>query len=117
MTATVNSRSPWQDTGEVDPALVGRIHRVVGDALTEAHSTQDDLGRPRLAAEDERALARKLVADELLVVLARGPGDELPGVLLLRARRLDAPRPGIEPAGALRLHDGCGGVTDLAADR
>ena len=65
MTATVNGRSPWQDNGEVDPALVGRIHRVVGEALTQAHSTQEELGRPRLAAEDERALARKLVADEL----------------------------------------------------
>ena len=65
MTATVNGRSPWQHNGEADPALVGRIHRVVGEALTQAHSTQEELGKPRLAAEDERALARKLVADEL----------------------------------------------------
>jgi pilus assembly protein CpaF len=65
MTATVNGNSPWQHNGEVDPALVGRIHRVVGEALTQAHSTQEELGKPRLAAEDERALARKLVADEL----------------------------------------------------
>lgn len=65
MTATVNGRSPWQDNGVADPALVGRIHRLVGEALTQAHSTQEELGKSRLAAEDERALARKLVADEL----------------------------------------------------
>lgn len=77
MTATIDGRPPWSDNGEVDPVLVGRIHRAVGEALTQAHSTQEELGRPRLAPEDERALARKLVADELrrLASDAHATGD------------------------------------------
>ena len=65
MTATLNGRPMWDHPDDADPALVARVHRVVGEALTQAHSSQEDLGRPRLAIEDERALARKLVADEL----------------------------------------------------
>jgi len=51
--------------GEADEELVGRLHRTVGDALTDAHADHEAAGRGRLPLEDERALARKLLADEL----------------------------------------------------
>ncbi len=61
MTATM------QRTGgsEPDDALVARLHRTVGDALTDAHTDHETAGRGRLPLDDERALARKLLADEL----------------------------------------------------
>ena len=65
---------PPRDTGSRAPAapldgeaaeLVGRLHRIVGESLTAAHSAHEEEGRGRLSLPDERALARKLLADEL----------------------------------------------------
>ena len=64
MTSTISGASPWQEA-PVDPGLVASIHNTVGEALTRAHAKQEESGRPRLSPEDERALSRKLVADEL----------------------------------------------------
>src|SRR5205085_12695422 len=73
------------------------------------------IGRGALAGRDLGP--PEPAADQFLVLLARRPGNELPGVVLLLARLLDAPRPGVEPARALGLHDRGGGVPDLALDR
>ncbi len=45
--------------------LVHEIHARVGDALTDRHAVDSDAGRPRMHVEDERALSRKLIGDEL----------------------------------------------------
>jgi pilus assembly protein CpaF len=50
---------------EVHHDVVVRLHRTVGEALTAAHATHEDAGRKRLSPADERALARKLIGDEL----------------------------------------------------
>ena len=50
---------------EVPAALVRRVHAAVGEALTRRHAADESANRPRLAPEDERALTRKLIADEL----------------------------------------------------
>ena len=63
MTSTIEPM--WAEQLEADPATVSQIHRVVGEALTSAHEAQDGRGSGRLAPSDERALARKLVGDEL----------------------------------------------------
>jgi Flp pilus assembly CpaF family ATPase len=52
-------------TPTVDQVLVARIHRAVGEALTQRHATDEAARRPRMARADERALSRKLIADEL----------------------------------------------------
>lgn len=68
--------------GKVDEALVSRLHRVVGEALTATHAAQEESGKGRLSPGDERALARKLLADELRRLAAdaysagRSPLDE-----------------------------------------
>lgn len=49
----------------VDAELVARLHRIVGEALTATHASHDEAGNGRLSLSDERALARKLLADEL----------------------------------------------------
>lgn len=45
--------------------LVERVHRVVGEELTQRHAADEAAGRRRMSREDERALSRKLIADEL----------------------------------------------------
>jgi Flp pilus assembly CpaF family ATPase len=72
MTATLASQvaaNPERFGGrpleEVHHDLVLRLHRTVGEALTSAHATHEDAGRGRLSPADERALARKLLGDEL----------------------------------------------------
>lgn len=65
MTVTLNHRPSRDGHDEPDHALVARLHRTVGEALTAAHSAHEEAGRGRLAGDDERALAGKLVADEL----------------------------------------------------
>ena len=68
--------------GTVDAALVERLHRIVGEALTATHADQEEAGKGRLSSADERALARKLLADELRRLAAdaysagRSPLDE-----------------------------------------
>src|SRR5690606_21907500 len=54
----------WNESIE-DPKVVTLVHRRVGEALTRIHAAHESQGRPRLGAEDERELARKLIADEL----------------------------------------------------
>jgi Flp pilus assembly CpaF family ATPase len=80
MTTVQESRATWQADGAppVDPELVNRLHRVVGEELTEAHERVRLNGRRRLSDDDERALARKLLADELrrLAEDAYAKGDE-----------------------------------------
>ncbi|MBK6856889.1 MAG: CpaF family protein [Microthrixaceae bacterium] len=71
MSATVALTPPTTSTASSAPLegeaaeLVGRLHRIVGESLTAAHSAHEDEGRGRLSVSDERALARKLLADEL----------------------------------------------------
>ena len=65
MTAMMKIADRWDATSDVDAELVTRLHRTIGDALTDAHTRHDEAGRGRLAADDERALARKLLGDEL----------------------------------------------------
>lgn len=45
--------------------VVHEVHARVGDALTDRHAADSDAGRPRMRVEDERALSRKLIGDEL----------------------------------------------------
>jgi Flp pilus assembly CpaF family ATPase len=49
----------------LDSSLVARVHSAVGEALTHRHGRDEELGRPRMSRADERALTRKLIADEL----------------------------------------------------
>jgi len=62
----------------VDSSLVARVHAAVGERLTARHASDEELGRPRMSREDERALSRKLIADELasLASEAYGAGRE-----------------------------------------
>lgn len=46
-------------------AVIPQVHSRVGELLTERHATDADAGRPRMPIEDERALSRKLIGDEL----------------------------------------------------
>ena len=61
----VDRLSSRRDEDEVPAALVRRVHAAVGEALTQRHATDEAAGRQRLAPDDERALSRKLIADEL----------------------------------------------------
>jgi pilus assembly protein CpaF len=63
---SVTTRWEGQRTdGSIDERLVGRLHRSVGEALTAASAAHEDRTGSRLGADDERALAMKLVGDEL----------------------------------------------------
>lgn len=64
MTTVLSGSAAWQRDG-VDPALVADLHHSVGEALTAAHVAHEEAGRGRFSPADERALARKLVTDEL----------------------------------------------------
>jgi Flp pilus assembly CpaF family ATPase len=64
MTTVLNGSAAWRRDG-VDPALVADLHHRVGEALTAAHVAHEEAGRGRFSPADERALARKLVTDEL----------------------------------------------------
>lgn len=56
---------PDINPAKVPPTVVNRVHAIVGEALTQLHTTDEELARPRLSPEDERALSYKLIADEL----------------------------------------------------
>lgn len=62
--------------------LIMGLHRTVSEALTAANAANEDAGRGRLDPADERALARKLLADELRLLAStayaegRDPLDE-----------------------------------------
>jgi pilus assembly protein CpaF len=64
MTATTQTER-WPGSSAIDGGLVQRLHRTIGDALTDAHARHEVEGRGPLTVEDERALTRKLLADEL----------------------------------------------------
>lgn len=55
--------------------LIAEIHSRVGETLARRHSTDEADGRPHLGLEDERALSRKLIADELRRVASQALGD------------------------------------------
>lgn len=74
MTAALNGSGAWQRDG-MDPALVADLHHRVGEALTTAHVAHEEAGRGRFSPADERALARKLVADELRKLAASAYSD------------------------------------------
>ena len=66
---TVTDRAPrWfpdADPADVPLAVVRRVHAAVGEALTQRHAVDEEAGRSRLTPDDERALAHKLVCDQL----------------------------------------------------
>lgn len=78
MSAT-DAAPTWRDE-RVDPVLVADLHRRVGEALTAAHVDHEERGGGRLATADERALARKLVGDELRRLAARAFTDGRPAL-------------------------------------
>jgi len=49
----------------IDSALAGRLHRAVADKLTERLRTAEAEGDGQLSPDDERALTRSLIAEEL----------------------------------------------------
>lgn len=74
MTTVARGPDIWERDG-LDAQVVGRLHQSVGEALTAAHVAHEEAGRGRLSAADERALARKLVADELRRLAASAYAD------------------------------------------
>ncbi len=74
MSATLSSPMEWQ-ADVVDRDLVAELHHRVGEALTAAHVAHEEAGRARLLPIDERALARKLLADELRHLAATAYAD------------------------------------------
>jgi Flp pilus assembly CpaF family ATPase len=72
-TTTIEHAAQHRDA--VDRDLIARLHHSVGEALTAAHVAHEEGGRGRLSASDERALARKLVADELRHLAASAYAD------------------------------------------
>jgi pilus assembly protein CpaF len=74
MTSTLPAPAVWGGD-DLDQTMVADLHRRVGDALTAAHTAHEEGGRGRLAAGDEQALARKLVADELRRLAAAAYAD------------------------------------------
>jgi Flp pilus assembly CpaF family ATPase len=81
VTTLWEGRATWRADSAahpVDPVLVNRLHRVVGEGLTDAHQQVRSDGRPELPDDDERALAQKLLADELrhLAEAAYADGSE-----------------------------------------
>lgn len=71
---TMSDRADGRATMAADSALVSQVHAAVGEALTNRHAADEELGRPRMSRSDERALSRKLIADEL-ASLARAAYD------------------------------------------
>ena len=74
MSVTRSDTSPWS-IDDIDLALVADLHHRVGESLTAAHVTHEQEGRGRLSASDERALARKLIADEMRRLAASAYAD------------------------------------------
>ncbi|MCB1257381.1 MAG: CpaF family protein [Microthrixaceae bacterium] len=74
MKATLATPVAWDSDG-IDPHLIATLHRNVGEALTAAHVSQEKTGRTRMSPSDERALARKLVGDELRGLAATAYAD------------------------------------------
>ncbi len=62
---TANGVDPTADGPEIDRELVADLYRKIGEQLSDANARREVGGRGRLPAEDERALSRKLIDDEL----------------------------------------------------
>jgi hypothetical protein len=56
------------DTRAADAATVDRLVRRVGDELTSRQASEVEVGRARIAADDERQLAQALIGRELEVL-------------------------------------------------
>jgi hypothetical protein len=56
------------DTRAADAATVDRLVRRVGDELTSRQASEVEVGRARIAADDERQLAQALISRELEVL-------------------------------------------------
>ena len=59
------SRDAESQDDSLPMELVHRVHARVGEILTQRHASDEEAGRSRMPIEDERALSRKLIADEL----------------------------------------------------
>jgi pilus assembly protein CpaF len=55
--------------------MIEAVHTAVGEELTRRHAADEDAGRPRLSVADERALSRKLIADQLRRLASRALAD------------------------------------------
>ena len=62
---------------DVPTHVVDGVHTAVGEELTRRHAADEEAGRARLSPADERALSRKLVADELRRLAGRALADGL----------------------------------------
>ncbi len=62
----------------VPAELVARVHDAVGEAIAARHAADEAVGRRRLAPDDERALSRKLIGDELARLAAADLGAGRP---------------------------------------
>lgn len=74
MKTTLATPASWDSDG-IDPHLIAMLHRNVGETLTAVYASQEQAGRTRMSPSDERALARKLVADELRSLAAAAYAD------------------------------------------
>lgn len=72
---SANTGTKTLGVDETHSDVIARLHRVVGESLTAAHSTREQEGLPRIGPADERALARKLLADELRRLAADAYAD------------------------------------------
>lgn len=64
VTALIATTDGGAPPSALDNRLVAELHRAIGDELSEAHGRHETEGR-RLHPDDERALTRKLLGDEL----------------------------------------------------
>lgn len=72
---TMNGAEPVPSGQEIDRELVADLYRKVGESLSEASARNEAAGRGRLPAEDERALSRKLIDDEMARLAERAYAD------------------------------------------
>jgi pilus assembly protein CpaF len=60
---------------DIPTLMIEAVHTAVGEELTRRHAADEDAGRPRLSVADERALSRKLIADQLRRLASRALAD------------------------------------------
>lgn len=68
---SLSSNGHKPGTPQVADSLVAEVHSIVGEAISRHHAADEADGRPRLSPDDERALTRKLIADELRRIAGR----------------------------------------------
>jgi hypothetical protein len=71
----LSSNGHQPGTQQVPDQLVADVHSVVGEAISRHHASDEANGRGRLSPDDERALTRKLIADELRRIAGRSLAD------------------------------------------